>query len=135
MNVNESDLMSNMAYKLFNVQYAQATDKQKLGIRIDTSMFLTNRIVSTFEVSAPNFFPPSDTVASHTSMLLSYGDLIACIIEFLRDIKGVSYVDSLKIINEGAMKFAEVIRKDREECNCEKCKTEKEAQNGSNGAG
>lgn len=135
MNANESDLMSNIASKMFNVQYAQATDKQKLGIRIDTSMFLTNRIVSTFEVSAPNFFPPSDTVASHTSMLLSYGDLIAYIIEFLRDTKGVSYVDSLKIINEGAMKFAEVIRKDREECDCEKCKTEKEAQNGSNGVG
>lgn len=135
MYVNKSDLMSNIAYKLFNVQYAQATDEQKLGIRIDTSMFLTKRIVSTFEVAAPNFFPPSDTVASHTSVLLAYGDLIACIIEFLRDTKGVSYVDSLKIINEGAMKFAEVIRKDREECNCEKCKTEKEAQNGSNGAG
>ena len=37
--------------------------------------------------------------------------------------------------DDGAMTFAEVIRKDREECNCEKCKTEKEAQNGSNGAG
>ncbi len=135
MNANESDLMSNMASKMFNVQYAQATDKQKLGIRIDTSMFLTKRIVSTFEVSAPNFFPSSDTVASHTSVLLSYGDLIACIIEFLRDTQGVSYVDSLKIINDGAMKFAEVIRKDREECGCEKCKAKKEAQNGSNGAG
>ena len=135
MNANESDLMSNMASKMFNVQYAQATDEQKLGIRIDTSMFLTRRIVSTFEVSAPNFFPSSDTVASHTSVLLSYGDLIACIIEFLRDTQGVSYVDSLKIINDGAMKFAEVIRKNREECDCEKCKNKKEAQNGSNGAG
>lgn len=135
MDVNKSDLMSNMAYKMFNIQYAQATDKQKLGIRIDTSMFLTKRIVSTFEVFAPTFFPPSNTVASHTSVLLPYGDLIACIIEFLRETKGVSYVDSLKIINDGAMKFAEVIRKDREECDCEKCKAEKEAQNGSNGAG
>ena len=50
MDVNKSDLMSNITYKLFNVQYAQATDEQKLGIRIDTSMFLTKRIVSTFEV-------------------------------------------------------------------------------------
>lgn len=135
MNVNESDLMSNIASKLFDMQYAQATDKQKLGIRIDTSMFLTKRIVNTFKVAAPNFFPPSDTVASHTSVLLAYGDLIACIIEFLRDTKGVSYEDSLKVINEGAMKFAEIIRKDREKCDCEKCKTKKETQNGSNGSG
>ena len=135
MDVNKSDLMSNITYKLFNVQYAQATDEQKLGIRIDTSMFLTKRIVSTFEVVAHNFFPPSDTVASHTSVLLAYGDLIACIIEFLRDTKGVSYVDSLKIINDGAMKFAEIVRKDHEECDCEKCKAKKEPQNGSNGVG
>jgi hypothetical protein len=124
-----------MAFKLLDMQYAQANDEQKLAIRIDTFMFLTKRIASTFEVAAPNFFPPSDNVASHTLLLLAYGDLIACIIEFLRDTKGVSYEDSLKIINEEAMKFAEVIRKDREECDCEKCKADKEAQNGSNGAG
>lgn len=135
MNVNKSDLTSSMAFKLLDMQYAQANDEQKLAIRIDTFMFLTKRIASTFEVAAPNFFPPSDNVASHTLLLLAYGDLIACIIEFLRDTKGVSYEDSLKIINEEAMKFAEVIRKDREECDCEKCKADKEAQNGSNGAG
>jgi len=135
MNVNKSDLTSSMAFKLLDMQYAQANDEQKLAIRIDTFMFLTKRIASTFEVAAPNFFPPSDNVASHTLLLLAYGDLIACIIEFLRDTKRVSYEDSLKIINEEAMKFAEVIRKDREECDCEKCKADKEAQNGSNGAG
>lgn len=135
MDINKSDFTLIVASKLFDTKYAQCNDEQKLQIRIDTSMFLTKRIVSTFEVAAPNFFPPSDTVASHTSVLLAYGDLIACIIEFLRDTEGVSYVDSLKIINDGAMKFAEVIRKDREECDCEKCKAEKEAQNGSNGVG
>lgn len=135
MDINKSDFTLIVASKLFDTKYAQCNDEQKLQIRIDTSMFLTKRIVSTFEVAAPNFFPPSDTVASHTSVLLAYGDLIACIIEFLRDTEGVSYVDSLKIINDGAMKFAEVIRKAREECDCEKCKAEKEAQNGSNGVG
>ena len=135
MNVNESDLMSNITYKLFNVQYAQATDEQKLGIRIDTSMFLTKRIVNTFKVVAHNFFPPSDTTSANSSLLLSYGDLIGCIIEFMRDTKNLPYEESLKIINDGAMKFAEIVRKDHEECDCEKCKAKKEPQNGSNGVG
>lgn len=135
MDINKSDLMSNVASKLFDMQYAQANDQQKLKIRIDTSMFLTKRIVSTFEVAAPNFFSPSDTTSANSSLLLSYGDLIGCIIEFMRDVRNLPYEESLKIINNGAMKFAEIVRKDHEECDCEKCKAEKETQNGSNGVG
>lgn len=135
MDINKSDFTLNVASKLFDTTYAQCNDEQKLQIRIDTSMFLTNRIVSTFEVAAPNFFPPSDATSANRSVLLSYGDLIGCIIEFMRAAKNLPYEESLKIINEGAMKFAEIVSKDREKCDCEKCKTEKETQNGSNGVG
>jgi len=135
MDINKSDFTLNVASKLIDMQYAQCNDEQKLQIRIDTSMFLTKRIVSTFKVAAPNFFPPSDTTSANSSLLLSYGDLIGCIIEFMRDTKNLPYEESLKIINDGAMKFAEIVRKNHEECDCEKCKAKKEPQNGSNGVG
>ena len=37
-------------------------------------------------------------------------------------VKNINYKDSLAIINEEAMTFAEIIRKDNENCDCEKYK-------------
>ena len=57
-----------------------------------------------------------------SALTRSYGRLVACVIESMRDVKNINYKDSLAIINEEAMTFAEIIRKDNENCDCEKYK-------------
>lgn len=110
------------ASKLFEFSYNKASDEEKIQIQIDTYMFLTKRIVSTFEVCSPSFFPAGGNEINSSALRRSYGRLVACVIEFMRDGKNINYKDSLAIINEEAMTFAEIIRKDNENCDCEKYK-------------
>lgn len=110
------------ASKLFEFSYNKASDEEKIQIQIDTYMFLTKCIVSTFEVCSPSFSPAGGNEINSSALTRSYGRLVACVIEFMRDVKNINYKDSLAIINEEAMTFAEIIRKDNENCDCEKYK-------------
>ena len=117
--------MSDSSKVIFDALIGMASDKSKSKIKIDSVSLLSERIVSSIELTSKHFYKNE---TPENRLLLSIGDVVGFIAEFFRDERGMPYETSLKVISDKAAKYAEEVRKYREEnkCNCDECKRERE---------